>query len=120
MENKPHIIRAGIAWAVLLGFMLVSQPQKLPVILLVVPFVLLFVALMSTWVALVPIARRLVGKRGYAGSPRLRVTVCGSVVLLMVMQSLGQLMVRDMLTILAIVTIGYLYLGRSRSLQRSK
>lgn len=115
MNQKRYIVRAVVAWVLLGGFMMLSQPQKMPVLLLIVPFVLLFSALTYTWLVIAPLLRRLVGKRGYAGSPRLRITVCGSIVLLMVMQSLGQLTLRDVLTIVAIATIGYLYIGRSRS-----
>jgi len=115
MDIRKHLIRTGIAWASLLGFMLLFRPQSLPVILLIVPFVLLFVALMSLWGLIVPLIRRVTGKRGYAGSRRLRITVCGSLVLLIILQSLGQLTIRDVGTILAIAVLGYLYIGRSRS-----
>jgi hypothetical protein len=117
-SKKQSIIRAVALWLVLLIFMMLTTPQKMPVLLLVVPFVLLFAALMSTWVALVPIARRIVGQRGYAGSPRLRITICGSIVLILVLQSLGQLTLRDLITIIAIAVIGYVYIGRSHDQSR--
>jgi len=121
MNKKHHTtIKIAAPWVLLLGFMVVTQPQKLPVLLLIVPFVLLFVALMNTWAVGVPALRRLLGKRGYAGALRLRVAVCGSLVLLIILQSLGQLTLRDMLTIGAIVVIGYLYVARSRSGEQSK
>jgi hypothetical protein len=115
MDTKQRIIRTSVAWAALLLFMTLSHPQHLPVFLLIVPFVLLFWALISLWGLVVPFLRRLVGKRGYSGSRRLRFTVCGSLVLLIILQSLGQLTVRDVGTIAAIAVIGYLYIGRSRS-----
>jgi hypothetical protein len=83
--------------------------------MLIIPFVLLFVALMSLWSLVVPLLHRLFGQRGYAGSRRLRITVCGSLVLFIIMQSLGQLTLRDLLTIVAIAAVGYIYIGRSRS-----
>jgi hypothetical protein len=115
MDSKKQLLRTGFAWICLTVFMMCTKPQNLPVLLLIVPFVLLFVALMSTWGLVVPVLHRLMGQRGYAGSRRLRVTVCGSVVLLIILQSLGQLTLRDLLTIVAIAIIGYLYIGRSRS-----
>jgi hypothetical protein len=119
-QTYPSIIKVITPWLLLLGFMMLSQPQKLPVLLLIVPFVLLFVALMSTWAVVVPALHRLLGKRGYAGARRLRVTVCGSAVLLIILQSLGQLTLRDMITIGAIAVLGYLYVGRSRSERQGK
>jgi len=115
MSSKKHLIRTCILWGLLLGFMMLTRPQKLPVLLLIVPFVLLFAALVYTWVLLVPLGRHLTGKRGYPGSRRLRLTVCGGLVLVLVLQSLGQLTVRDFCTIVAIAALGYLYIGRSRS-----
>ena len=116
MDTKKRIVRTSVAWATLLLFMTLFHPQHLPVLLLIVPFVLLFWALISLWGLVVPVLRHLIGKRGYSGSRRLRITVCGSLVLLIIMQSLGQLTVRDVFTILAIAVIGYLYIGRSRSI----
>ncbi|HSX43062.1 MAG TPA: hypothetical protein VLF59_03155 [Candidatus Saccharimonadales bacterium] len=115
MPAKKHLIRTALLWATLIGFMMLTRPQKLPALLLIVPFVLLFAALVHSWVLLVPFARHLTGKRGYAGSRRLRFTVCGGLVLVLVLQSLGQLTVRDFCTIIAIMSLGYLYVGRSRS-----
>jgi hypothetical protein len=115
MNTKKQIIRTATIWVVLIGFMMLTQPQKLPVLLLVVPFVLLFAGLLNIWALLVPLTLRITGRRGYQGSKRLRYTVCGSLVLLAVMQSLGQLTLRDVGTIIAIAVIGYVYIGRSRS-----
>jgi hypothetical protein len=118
-KNKAAIT-VVTPWAILLGFMVLSQPQKLPVLLLIVPFILLLIALMNTWKVAVPLLYRLVGKRGRVSTARLRVAACGSVVLLLVLQSLGQLTLRDVLTILAIIVIGYVYSGRSRPEQQGK
>jgi hypothetical protein len=115
MQIKKQLIQTLVAWGALLVFMMVFRPQNIPVLLLVVPFVLLFVALMSLWGLVVPVLRRITGRRGYAGSRRLKVTVCGSIVLLLVLQSLGQLTLRDVGTIVAIAVLGYVYIGRSRS-----
>jgi hypothetical protein len=120
MDTKKRIVRTIAAWTALLAFMMISNPQHLPVILLIVPFILLFIALIMLWGLVVPLLRRLLGRRGYEGSRRLRITVCGSLVLLLIMQSLGQLTIRDFGTIVAIAVIGYLYIGRSRSGEQQK
>jgi len=45
---------------------------------------------------------------------QLGMAVCGSLVLLLVLQSLGQLTVRDVVTLLAILSLGYVYVARSQ------
>jgi len=90
-----------------------SNPSGLPVVVLIVPFVLLFVALYTLWMLLGEVKVRYFAR----GRPRQRLgmAVCASVVLLIVLQSLGQLTLRDVLTVAAIITVGYLYLARMRS-----
>lgn len=120
MQIKKYLTRTIVAWVVLLAFMMVSRPQKLAVLLLIVPFVLLFTALVSSWSLIVAVLHRLSGKRTYAGNRRLRLTVCGSLVLCLILQSLGQLTLRDFFTIVAIAGLGYAYIGRSRSTQSTR
>lgn len=113
MKLKQQALRTALTWGILGLFMLVSRPDKLPVVVLIVPFVLLFIALMSLSGLLQALYHRY-GTRGKADRLgwRLRVTVCISLVLVLVLQSLGQLTLRDVATIVAIAIIGYLYVGR--------
>lgn len=103
------------AWVVLGLFMSVSTPEKLPVILLIVPFILLYIALYASWSLLDMLHGRYFVKEGKQKQHKsLGRTVSICVVMLLILQSLGQLTLRDVLTVFAIVVIGYLYLGRSR------
>lgn len=114
MKLKQQALRTALTWGILGVFMLVSRPEKLPVVVLIVPFVLLFIALMSLAGLLQALYHRY-GTRDrvdHLGRRRLRVTVCISLVLVLVLQSLGQLTLRDVATIVAIAIIGYLYVGR--------
>jgi hypothetical protein len=96
--------------------MMVSKPDGLPVIGLIVPFVLLFFALYSTWRLLGLLRARYTTQGGeLRGRPRLGVAVCLSLVLLLVLQSLGQLTVKDVVTVGAIAVLGYLYMTRNRN-----
>ena len=115
MDIKKRAIKTGVAWVILGAFLMLSNPQDLPVLLLIVPFILLFWALVSLWGLVIPFLRHSFGQRGYEGSRRLRFTICGAIVVMIIMQSLGQLTVRDFFTMMAIGAIGYLYIGRSRS-----
>jgi phosphoglycerol transferase MdoB-like AlkP superfamily enzyme len=97
-------------------FMMISRPDSLPVVGLIVPFVLLFAVLYSTWRLLGLLKARYTSEGGeLRGRPRLGVAISLSTVLLLVLQSLGQLTVKDVATVGAIATIGYLYLTRNRA-----
>ncbi|HSX30294.1 MAG TPA: hypothetical protein VLE99_00030 [Candidatus Saccharimonadales bacterium] len=112
---KRKITYAAAAWAALFSFLLLIRPDNLPVVVLIVPFVLLFLALYQLWGLLALFGPRYLGSSGkMAAHPRLGMVACGTIVLLLVLQSLGQLSLRDVFTVLAILMLGYLYLGRSR------
>ncbi|HSX04848.1 MAG TPA: hypothetical protein VLF69_00020 [Candidatus Saccharimonadales bacterium] len=115
MRIRHYLIQTIVSWTLLLAFMMVARPQNLPVVLFIVPFVLLFMALMSGWGLAAELRRRSRNQFNQTPSYRLRITVCTGLVLLLVLQSLGQLSLRDVITILATLTVGYLYSGRSRS-----
>lgn len=111
---KRQLLRTGISWLVLLVFMVVCQPSQLPVIVLIVPFVLLFTGLFSLWGLLQMLYERFITKKQGRRHRRLGAMVCGSAVLLVILQSLGQLTLRDAGTVAAIAVIGYLYVARNR------
>jgi len=91
------------------------QPDKMPVVGLIVPFVLLFLALYNLWTLAGMIhARYFAKEEGPKPHKNLGMTLSGSAVLLLVLQSLGQLTLRDIVTVVASVVLGYLYLARSR------
>lgn len=95
--------------------MSISVPDKLPVVLLILPFVLLYVAIYASWVLLDMLHGRFLAKEGKNREHKnLGRTISLCIVLLLILQSLGQLTLRDVLTVFAIVIIGYLYLARSR------
>jgi len=116
MHVKRYAFRTIISWTLLLAFICLTHPQKLPVLFFIVPFVLLFMALVNLWGLVAALVHRFWGKNpSLTEKKRLRYTICGGMVLFVVLQSLGQLTIRDVITILAIAAVGYLYIGRSRS-----
>jgi len=115
MHMRKKITRVVGTWAVLLLFMGLSQPQNLPVIGLIVPFVLLFAAFFAVWdLAMVLRIRFLLRTETGNAHRQLGFVVCMSGVLLLILQSLGQLTVRDVITLAAIILLGYVYLARNR------
>jgi NADH:ubiquinone oxidoreductase subunit 3 (subunit A) len=101
--------------------MVLFHPQNLPVLALIVPFVLLFVALFGTWNLFLVIQRRIGGARRVPLRAKwFGAALCGGLVLLLVLQSLGQLSLRDVLTVVAITVIGYVYAVRNTSTGRER
>lgn len=97
----------SVASLILLLIFLFTDPRSLPSIALIVPFLLLFIVL-SLIIAFVA------GKSGLSPNKRLRIGLIGSgiPVLLLVLQSLGQLTFRDTLAIFALFGIAYFYIAR--------
>jgi len=95
--------------------MMLFQPSNLPVVVLIVPFVLLFAAFYSLWNLLGLLRAKYFTQKGAIARPhrRLGLAICLSATLLLVLQSLGQLTLRDVLTVVAIIILGYLYVARS-------
>jgi len=114
MNFKHQIIKTSLAWGGLLAFMTLFRPDTVPVAALIVPFVLIYVAFYSLWRLFGMLRQRFLPKDGeWKPHRRLGMVLSGSAVLLVVLQSLGQLTLRDVITVLAILSLGYLYLGRS-------
>lgn len=115
MNLKHQTYKTIIIWALLFIFMAATRPNALPIIGLIVPFVLLYMALHSTWRVVKGLQARytLTGVESNT-SRQMGVVVCLSIVLMTILQSLGQLTIRDVITIGAIFVIGYLYIARNR------
>jgi hypothetical protein len=117
MNLKQQTYKMVSAWLVLALFMGVTQPSNLPVVGLILPFALLYMGLYHTWRLLSGLRLRYILAAAPERTPgrRVAVVVCLSAVLLAVLESLGQLTVRDVSTIGAIFILGYLYVARSRA-----
>jgi hypothetical protein len=91
--------------AVLLGS---TQPAKLPSVVLIVPFALMFAILALT------IALAVGWRHGGMSARALRAGFLGATlpILLLILQSVGQLTVRDALTLFALFAITYFYMSK--------
>lgn len=105
MKIAPKI--AAVTGSVLLLFLLGTDPQQLPSVLLTAPFVLLFIvtaSLASFALGSLQISRQ--------KKTKLVVVVATVPVLLLVLQSLGQLTVRDVLAVTVLFGVAYFYISR--------
>jgi hypothetical protein len=111
MRMTRQIQLTGMIWLLLAVFLCLTEPNGLPVVALIVPFVLLFAALYGSWSLL----QRFSVKYLARGRPhtKLGVVLCIGAVLLLVLQSLGQLSLRDIVMVAAIVAVGSVYATRS-------
>ena len=106
-----------VPWALTVLILVLTNPSKLPSALLIAPFLLLFVAIYLTVIEILHLLRggeqnKIVGLR--AARPRLIAgLIAGFPVLLLVLQSIGQLTAWDVLTVVAIFIIAYFYILKS-------
>jgi xanthine/uracil permease len=103
-RTAKSIILCALA---LLLFMISTQPAKLPSALLIMPFLLFFGVLTL-------LVTKILRWRGMSRGKSIRtgIMVAALPIFILVLQSLGQLTVRDLLTIFALSGITYFYLSK--------
>jgi hypothetical protein len=100
-------IISGIAGLIFLSLVLFTNPTTLPSLILVVPFVLVFIII---WCMSFALMRKYNFTRLRA--VRLSLIFAGLPVSLMLLQSIGQLTPRDIITIMIFFAVAYFYLSR--------
>lgn len=96
-----------IAVVALLLLLLLTDPRQLPSVALMAPFVFLFGIVSLTAASL--LRDRM---RGRSRRLRMAAAIGAFPVLLLVLQSLGQLTIRDSLAIIALFIIAYFYISK--------
>lgn len=98
---------AGFSILTLLALFLLTSPSQLPSVFLITPFFLLFAIILVTVIVIL-------SKNGVSRSRRHRVSllIATPVVLLLVLQSLGQLTLRDTAVVMILFGLGYFYISR--------
>jgi len=109
--------KAIISWTILVVFISISQPAKLPVWGLIIPFILLYFA--------VHYSVRLAFERKGQTNVRMRavqrwlpIVVAISAVIVLALQSIGQLSARDVIAVVLVILLGYFYVHRNASKQK--
>jgi hypothetical protein len=105
---KRDLYIAGSCFILLLILFLGFDPNRLPSFLLFFPFILIFVFLLTLTVFLLQ-------KMNMGRAKSLRVAMlCASIpTLLLVLQSIGQLTVRDVLTLSVLFVLSFFYITRA-------
>lgn len=105
---KKGIIVLILAATALLVLFLTTDPQKLPSILLILPFLVIFglVFYLVKWFSV---------KRGISAKRAVRLALlCAALpTLLLVLQSIGQLTIRDVATTALLFFLSYFYISRT-------
>jgi len=114
MTMKGICKAIGCCLALLAILLFTTQPSRLPAAVLFLPFGLIFVAL-ALLIALV------IRKRGHISIRTFRTAAVGATlpVLLLVLQSVGQLTLRDALTLFILFGITYFYMSKVSARPRS-
>ncbi len=117
MENNKYSIKSGIypvaVGVVTLAFMLTTNPQSLSPVMLIVPFVLFFllISLCAAYIA------RNIGRaeRSSITRKKLILILLSSAypVMLLLLQSVGQLSIRDFITLSLLLVVSVFYVTKS-------
>jgi exosortase/archaeosortase len=111
--NKRILIRLGVYWGLFFGFLFIANPAKLPIFLLIVPYIVLFLALRLSWQLSEGLLRpEASNKRYFAERSNLFAAIAVS---FLALASIGQLTLRDVSTVTLLALIGYFYLTRNSS-----
>ncbi len=101
---------------VLCLFLTLTDPKHLPSVLLIIPFVLLLLILYQAAITIFKLANdsgNSLGGKPSVVRPRLVAGLAAVFpVLLLLLQSIGQLSLRDVITVGAIVMLAYFYMGK--------
>lgn len=121
MEKHLHRRRtlawAATAWAALVLFLMLTNPSKLPVSFVVVPYLLFLAALWLSWSAFC--------NQIFAHLDKGRTTrkfghvVAVAAMVCMALQSIGQLSIRDMTVVVLVCLLGFFYVHRMGGVKRN-
>lgn len=114
MNIKNRIIKTIISLALLIVVLVSLNPNKVPVVFVILPFVLIFFTTLNLWQLMLSLKNR--GKEENAEFNKQTSVAAGLLVtLIVVLQSIGQLTLRDVGTLLLLFVLGYFYIVRMRT-----
>jgi hypothetical protein len=104
---KHRVLTIGFSLTAFIVLCTTTNPKTAPSFVLVLPFIFLFITMVASM-------RLILQRKGWVAARSWQVSffVAGIPIGLLVLQSVGQLTMRDGLTILAFFGIGYFYVAR--------
>jgi phosphatidylglycerophosphate synthase len=109
--------KAAVSWIILAMFMGITQPAKVPVWGLIIPFVILYFAVRYTLKAALENVTH-TNPRNLRLEKWLPLLVSVSTVVILALQSIGQLSLRDVTAVILVVALGYFYVHRNGSKEK--
>lgn len=109
MSKKHRRTHLVLLWTICIIFLLITNPTKLPVIMLIIPFGLLAAAVYASCKAILIKYSRDTGNR----IRNLSIAGTSIIIIGLALQSLGQLTVRDVIVAGLAVAVGYFYINRT-------
>lgn len=118
MSKAKQLLRIFILFFIGIVFLLTTNPKNIASILLIVPFVFFFFSIFFAVLLLFEGFNNDAGKKNIFRKrvmrPRLvAVLTAGFPILLLILQSIGQLTVRDTITACVIFLLAYFYIAKS-------
>jgi hypothetical protein len=111
LSKFKRLIRVILVWAALFAWLALTDPQKLPIVLLIVPFGLLFAAIFLAFSLLI---RRFIPKMSRAKRRLIAACVSGLPTFILILSSVNQLTWRDVALIAFLSIFLLFYASRAR------
>lgn len=117
MSRVLSLIKILVVWGIIVAVLILSNPSELPSVALIVPFILFFIAIYITvkeTIWLLSGEEKNDPAHLRATRPKLIAGLVASFpVILLVLQSIGQLTAWDVLTAIALFIVAYFYVMRA-------
>jgi|ERR1035437_274837 hypothetical protein len=120
MNSLQQLVAGCILYLVLALFLMLTNPRSTMSVILIIPFVLLFIA---NFLVVIPILRKFNSRKVNVNTSMLSnrtrqtsVLIAGFPVILLILQSIGQLTPKDIITSLIIFILIYFYIIRTSSI----
>jgi hypothetical protein len=111
-NRKVAITSIVLAFAGI-GFLVLTNPQTLAPIVLIVPFILFFLSLFFAVIFVTTVITKTDQPTIKRKSFLFSILLAGYPVMLLLLQSIGQLSLRDVITLTLLFGVSALYIGRS-------
>jgi hypothetical protein len=111
--NNVSTLKIGISWVILILFLTMFNPSRMPIIGLVVPFTMLWFSMYLTTLRCQEVYARYFRDKGSKRRRILSATVASVSVVCLGLSSIGEFTGKDFGTVLLFASVAYFYLTRN-------